>query len=259
MKKYFDIYVWTSSSAEDAEKVVKHLNRKHHYISGILDKKHCLKTRSGVSIKDIRIIGNRSQNSIVLVDSNISAFSFQLENGIPIQEFRGNPKDDVLLNLEKLLMEVSKTSNVKNFLRSRLGLRDIISYTSKSFTDEVLSLYLWNIKNFSYFYFYFAGKILNIWCFLESQNNQGQKKLNEKKMSSFPFKELKFHFLGKKQKNLNLLKYNFDCDYYIKRYEVQYVKAMVGLQNQNDKSSSEILHCYEKRNCCLERENKNQF
>lgn len=34
---------------------------------------------------------------------------------------------------------------------------------------------------------------------------------------------------------------------------------MVGLQNQNDKSSSEILHCYEKRNCCLERENKNQF
>lgn len=142
MKKYFDIYVWTSSSAEDAEKVVKHLNRKHHYISGILDKKHCLKTRSGVSIKDIRIIGNRSQNSIVLVDSNISAFSFQLENGIPIQEFRGNPKDDVLLNLEKLLMEVSKTSNVKNFLKSRLGLRDIISYTSKSFTDEVLSLYL---------------------------------------------------------------------------------------------------------------------
>lgn len=44
---------------------------------------------------------------MVIVDNHIHSFSFQLENGIPIQEFQLDHKDTVLICLEKLLLELA--------------------------------------------------------------------------------------------------------------------------------------------------------
>lgn len=44
-------------------------------------------------IKDLRILGNRHLDSVVLVDNAVYSFYFQLENGIPMTPFYRNKKD----------------------------------------------------------------------------------------------------------------------------------------------------------------------
>lgn len=85
MSKFFDIFIFTSATLQYAEPIVKFLNSGKRYIKGILHREHCLKTNNGLFIKDLRIIENAESKSIVIVDNHIYSFSFQLENGIPIQ------------------------------------------------------------------------------------------------------------------------------------------------------------------------------
>ena len=37
MKTHFDIFIWTTESSEYAQKVIKYVNQRNHYVSGILN------------------------------------------------------------------------------------------------------------------------------------------------------------------------------------------------------------------------------
>lgn len=52
-----------------------------------------METKNGFYIKDLRIIAERDQKDIVLVDNLSHSFGFQIDNGIPILEWHDN-KDD---------------------------------------------------------------------------------------------------------------------------------------------------------------------
>lgn len=62
---------------------------------------------------------------IVIVDNKIHSFSFQLENGIPIQEFTKNPDDKVLIFLQKFLLDLGKEEDIPKVLSDRLKLREM--------------------------------------------------------------------------------------------------------------------------------------
>lgn len=99
LSSLYDIFIFTSSTLHYAEPIMKYLNEGKHYIKGVLHREHCLKTKNGFYIKDLRIIKNVPMKDIVIVDNNIYSFSFQLDNGIPVQEFVDNPDDKVLISL----------------------------------------------------------------------------------------------------------------------------------------------------------------
>jgi CTD small phosphatase-like protein 2 len=46
-----------------------------------------------VYVKDLRVIGNRNMNDMLLVDNAAYSFGFQLENGLPIIPFYDNKED----------------------------------------------------------------------------------------------------------------------------------------------------------------------
>ena len=58
-----------------------------------LYRQHCIRTREGIYIKDLRVIRNRQLKDIILVDNAVYSFGLQLSNGIPIASFKEDPKD----------------------------------------------------------------------------------------------------------------------------------------------------------------------
>lgn len=80
----FNIFIFTSATKSYAELIVKYLNQNNKLIKGILHRDHCLKTKNGRYIKDLRIIKNINLKQTIIIDNNIHSFSFNLNNGIPI-------------------------------------------------------------------------------------------------------------------------------------------------------------------------------
>lgn len=59
VSEHYEVYVFTASTKDYAEPIVKYLNKKKKTIQGILHRKNCLETINGFKIKDLRIIANR--------------------------------------------------------------------------------------------------------------------------------------------------------------------------------------------------------
>jgi CTD small phosphatase-like protein 2 len=82
--------VFTAASKDYAKAIVDKLNKRKPFIKDILHREHCLETKKGRFIKDLRIIKNRSLKDIVLIDNLVESFCLQINNGIPILEFNGS-------------------------------------------------------------------------------------------------------------------------------------------------------------------------
>ena len=96
-----------------------------------------METQNGLRIKDLRIIKNRSLNDIILVDNLVHSFGLQIDNGIPVLEFRDNKQDQELLGLEKILMELKDVDDVRPALSSKLALRKCLELSEDEFMDPI--------------------------------------------------------------------------------------------------------------------------
>lgn len=112
---------------------MNYLNSKHKIIQHILTRKHCLETKNGMMIKDLRIIKNRDLSKIVLVDNFAHSFGLQLENGIPILAYTNNKKDNELLGLTKFLNQIKDVSDVRPVLRESLAIKDCLEHHEEEF------------------------------------------------------------------------------------------------------------------------------
>jgi CTD nuclear envelope phosphatase 1 len=50
------------------------------------------------------LLNGRDLKDILIVDNKVESYSSNLENGIPIESFLGDPKDKMLLSLKKYLI-----------------------------------------------------------------------------------------------------------------------------------------------------------
>lgn len=87
-------------------------------------------TKNGFFIKDLRMIDNRSLKDVVLLDNYVHSFAFNLENGIPILEWRGEKDDDELIYMAKYLKEIMREPDLREANRVRLGLANIPKQTA---------------------------------------------------------------------------------------------------------------------------------
>ena len=105
MSDFYTIYVFTASTTGYAKPIIEYLNRNHKTIHDFLSRANCMETKNGFFIKDLRIISNRTLKDIVLVDNLVHSFGLQMDNGIPILEFRNDEKDCELKHIGEILME----------------------------------------------------------------------------------------------------------------------------------------------------------
>jgi CTD small phosphatase-like protein 2 len=76
--------------------VLDYLDPTHELIAHRLFRDHCVQTEEGMYIKNLRVLGQRNMNEMLLIDNAAYSFGFQVENGIPCIPFYDNKSDQEL-------------------------------------------------------------------------------------------------------------------------------------------------------------------
>jgi CTD small phosphatase-like protein 2 len=125
MGQLFEVYVFTAAQRSYAEAVVRKLNRGRLLVRDVMHREHCFETRKGRFLKDLRIVGNRSLQDIVIIDNLVESFGLQLTNGVPILEFAGATQDKELLNIIPLMERISQAEDVRTVLKEVFRLENV--------------------------------------------------------------------------------------------------------------------------------------
>jgi TFIIF-interacting CTD phosphatase-like protein len=80
----------------------------------------------GNFIKDLRIL-NRRLEDLIIIDNSIISFMNQLDNGIPIKEFKGDSSDRELPNLVLFLKSIKSASDVRVPIKEKYCLSKLMS------------------------------------------------------------------------------------------------------------------------------------
>ncbi|CAD8200634.1 unnamed protein product [Paramecium pentaurelia] len=128
LSQVYSIFIFTASSPSYASIVVDYLDPDQTKIIGIFSRNHCMETKNGFFIKDLRTLKDIDLSSTIIVDNLAHSFGLQIDNGIPILEWNSDEKDEELKQLTEYLIKASQVEDVRIFNRENLRLRELINY-----------------------------------------------------------------------------------------------------------------------------------
>jgi CTD small phosphatase-like protein 2 len=99
----FEVFIFTASKKEYADACIDNLDPDRKIIKHRLYRDSCIPVNNKTYIKDLRIFVNRKQENLILVDNSFYSFCNQPRNGILINSFYDDPKDQELGNLVNYL------------------------------------------------------------------------------------------------------------------------------------------------------------
>ena len=119
LNKYYKIYIFSSSPEDYVSEIVKNIDKKRIIVK-FFSKNDCLTIPGdddfGIYIKDLKKI-DKDLSNILLLDDNITSFTLQTENGIPIKSWNGNDKDIELFKLIPLFKKLSYYKDVRKEIK----------------------------------------------------------------------------------------------------------------------------------------------
>jgi len=128
LSQYFEIMVFTASHSCYANVVLDYLDPHEEFIHHRLFRESCVVSEEGLHVKDLRVIGNRKLEDLILVDNAAYSFGFQLENGIPIIPFYDNKADQELRNLIPYLKFLSSVKDLREVNKQTFKLHHYLAY-----------------------------------------------------------------------------------------------------------------------------------
>ena len=117
MVEKFNIIVFTASMANYAEFVVNLLDPTKQYISEIYSRSSCTSIMN-FYIKDLTTL-ELDLSQVVILDDSLLSFSFQVDNGVLIEPWRGQEDDLVMLRLVPFFNELAEQEDIRVMLRER--------------------------------------------------------------------------------------------------------------------------------------------
>ena len=102
----FEVIVFTASQRAYADKVIDYLDPTGRLVHHRLYREHCTVV-GNVLVKDLRVLANRQQQDLLIVDNAAVSFVYQLDNGVPIRSWFGDPADQELAKLQKHLKRLA--------------------------------------------------------------------------------------------------------------------------------------------------------
>ena len=103
----------------------------------MLTREHCMETKNGYFIKDLRIIKNRELKDMIIVDNLVHSFGFQLDNGVPILEFINDSSDMELRYLADYLLKGHYYSDLRDYNREKLRLVEMAERKFEEIESEI--------------------------------------------------------------------------------------------------------------------------
>jgi TFIIF-interacting CTD phosphatase-like protein len=111
--------IFTRRCPDETVEITKLLDSTGRLFTCTLHEGHCLPTKSGLLLKDLRLIRKRDISRILVVDSIVQSYGFYIPNLIPLIEWNGE-KDDTEL------------SNIFEYLRTAAMNYDIVEWNEQS-------------------------------------------------------------------------------------------------------------------------------
>jgi len=136
ISQHFEVIIFTASHACYANVVLDYLDPQNQYIHHRLFRENCVVTDEGIYIKDLRILGNRNLQDIVLVDNAAYSFGYQIENGIPIIPYYDNKEDEELKHLIPYLKSLAPVRDVRDVNKQAFRMQQ---YTNHDTLEKVLN------------------------------------------------------------------------------------------------------------------------
>lgn len=133
----YELIIFTASTAPYAKAVVSHIDPERKFINFILTREHCMETKNGFFIKDLRILKNRDLKDIIIVDNLVHSFGFQIENGVPILEFLDDKNDQELRYLADYLLRGHHISDIRDYNREKLRLLEMAQKKFEDIESEI--------------------------------------------------------------------------------------------------------------------------
>lgn len=124
----FEVGIFTASVPEYADAVIKYLDPENKYIKFRLYRNNCVNVGDLLRVKNLNIIKNIPLKKVVLVDNNIYSFTAQLNNGILINSFYTDKKDNELANVLSYLNNyILPAEDVREVNESFFGFKNIVN------------------------------------------------------------------------------------------------------------------------------------
>lgn len=106
--------------------MINYLDPTGELIQYRLYQSDCIATAEGAYVKDLRIL-NRNIERVVMIDNSVWSFAAQLDNGIPILPWTGDPEDKELRELAAYLGKLSLAEDVRAVNRETFKLQSILA------------------------------------------------------------------------------------------------------------------------------------
>jgi hypothetical protein len=84
-------------------------------------------------VKDLRIFKGIHLKNILFIDNYVYSFAFQLENGIPVVPFMGDPNDKELIKIIRYLKFVSGSEDMRIHNKRLFQLKKILNSNIESY------------------------------------------------------------------------------------------------------------------------------
>ena len=113
ISKYFEIVVFTASLSKYASPLLDKLDKDKN-IKYRLYREHCT-FLNGIYIKELKKL-NRELKDVIIVDNSPLAYSFDVENGLPIKSWYDDKNDIEFEYLFPILEFLSKVDDVRDYI-----------------------------------------------------------------------------------------------------------------------------------------------
>jgi len=120
----FEVVVFTASQQCYADKLLDLVDPEKRLIHHRLFRHHCVNVE-GNFVKDLRVLG-RDLATTVIVDNSPPAFTFQVDNGIPIVSWYSDKDDTELQKLVPLLMKLRTLNDVRPALKKYFRMKQLL-------------------------------------------------------------------------------------------------------------------------------------
>ena len=124
LSMYYEIIVFTAAMPEYATPIVDFLDPDRSYIDYVLHRDHCTSFNKLV-LKDLRILGNRKLEDMVIVDNSVISFAHNMDNGVYVPSYRGDPNDNKLLPIIDFLQTIVDVTDVRPYVKEFAGIDNL--------------------------------------------------------------------------------------------------------------------------------------
>ena len=105
ISKYFDLAIFTAAMKGYADTIINYIDPKKEFFMFRLYRDACIPIQQRLYIKDLRIIKDYDPMNVILMDNSLYSFMNQPSNGMLVNSFYTNHKDNQLISARNFLLK----------------------------------------------------------------------------------------------------------------------------------------------------------